>query len=63
MIGIIFLSQLLEMSLVENGGVSLVQDSEDAEDVNQTVPTIWNYFKVGACDFLGRSQESHMHLL
>ena len=26
--------------------MSLVQDSEDAEDVNQTVPTIWNYFKV-----------------
>ena len=34
------------MSLVENGGVSLVQDSEDAEDVDQTVLTIWNYFKV-----------------
>ena len=32
--------------MVENGWVSLVQDSEDAEDVNQTVPTIWNYFKV-----------------
>ena len=26
--------------------MSLVQDSEDAEDVNQTVLTIWNYFKV-----------------
>ena len=26
--------------------MSLVQDSEDAEDVNQTIPTIWNYFKV-----------------
>ena len=34
------------MSLVENSGVSLVQDSEDAEDVNKTVPTIWNYFMV-----------------
>ena len=29
MIGIVFLSQLLEMFLVENSGVSLVQDSEE----------------------------------
>ncbi len=34
------------MALVENGGVSLVQESEDAEDAEQTEPLIWNYFKV-----------------
>ena len=33
------------MALMENGGVSQVQESENAEGAEQTESLIWNYFK------------------